>query len=149
MSWLSRNAPQIEAVAAAVTALVAIIAVVGVKFQFDAADNLQQVQSARDSYHAHLALATANPAFALPADGCTTLTSPDGGAYLAFVDHLLYSAEQMLSVGDGWEPTFLEQLAPHTDYICSQIGPTGETEATNRLLTQFRTAQCPATPTCG
>ncbi|SMX44384.1 hypothetical protein OCA8868_03135 [Octadecabacter ascidiaceicola] len=31
MSWLSRNAPQIEAVAATVTALVAIIAVVGVK----------------------------------------------------------------------------------------------------------------------
>ena len=75
-------------------------------------------------------------------DYSAILVSPDGGAYVAFIDHLLYSAEQMLEVSEGWEPTFLEQFAPHTDYVCSPIGPTGDTEATS-------TNQCPATSTCG
>lgn len=39
---------------ALVTAVVAIIAIVGVKIQLDAADNLEQAQSARDAYRARL-----------------------------------------------------------------------------------------------
>ncbi len=149
MSWLSRNAPQIEACAAVVTALVAVVAIVGVKIQLDAADDLQRAQSARDAYRAHLSLATSHGDLARPANACTLLAGPQGGAYIAFVDHLLYSAEQMLAVSEGWEPTFLDQLEPHIEYLCAADGPRGETEATIRLLTQFRTSECPDTPTCG
>ena len=148
MSWLSRNAPHIEAVAATVTAIVAIAAVIGVKIQLDAADDLQKAQSARDAYRAHLSLAVANPAFAQP-DVCRILAGPQAGSYAAFVDHLLYSAEQMLDASDGWDATFTDQLTPHSDYLCSNGGPIGETEDTIRLLTEFRAAECPATPTCG
>ncbi|MGB3317334.1 MAG: hypothetical protein WBB85_23365 [Albidovulum sp.] len=148
MSWLSRNAPAFEAVAATVTALVALAALVGVKIQLDEADRLQRLQSARDSYRAHLALAVEHPAFARPADACTLTASDKGAAYAAFVDHLLYSAEQMLAASDGWEETFLDQLAPHATYLCSAGGPVGETEETAEILTRFRDSACVAVPDC-
>jgi hypothetical protein len=100
MRWLSCHAPSVEAVAATVTALVAVAALIGVKFQLDEADRLQKAQSARE---AHLALAATLPQFAQPGDACQLIQSDQAGAYSAFVDHLLYSAEQMLEVSEGWE----------------------------------------------
>lgn len=148
MSWLSRNAPSVEAVAAAVTALVAVAALIGVKFQLDEADRLQKAQSAREAYRAHLALAATLPQFAQPADACQVMQSDQAGAYVSFVDHLLYSAEQMLEVSEGWEETFLTQLAVHGDYICAADGPTGETEDTIRLISRFKSLSCLSSPSC-
>ncbi len=148
MSWLSRHAQSIEAGAAVVTALVAGAALIGVKFQLDETDRLQKAQSARETYRAHLALAATLPAFAQPDDACQLIQSDRGGAYAAFVDHLLYSAEQMLEVSDGWEDTFLSQLDVHRDYVCSADGPIGETEDTLRLISRFNDLNCPSTPTC-
>ena len=148
MSWLSRHAPAIEAGAAVITAAVAVAALIGVKVQLDETDRLQKEQSAREAYRAHLAIAATLPAYARPQDGCALVQSDQGGAYVAFVDHLLYSAEQMLSVSEGWEPTFLDQLELHHDYICAASGPDGETEETARLLTAFKKSACGATPSC-
>ncbi|MGX9355363.1 hypothetical protein ACS3SW_09430 [Roseobacteraceae bacterium S113] len=148
MSWWGRHAESIEAAAAAVTALVAVAALVGVKLQLDANDALARAQSARDAYRAHLALAVAHPEYAAPLAGCDVMQTPQAGAYYAFVDHLLYSAEQMLEVGEGWESTYLELLAPHEAYLCSTDGPTGDTDVTARLLAQYRVTSCPATPAC-
>lgn len=148
MSWLSRHAPAIEAGAALITAAVAVAALIGVKFQLDETDRLQKEQSAREAYRAHLAIAATLPAFARPQDGCALIQSEQGGAYAAFVDHLLYSAEQMLSVSEGWEPTFLDQLDLHHDYFCASDGPIGETEETARLLNAFKNSACGAMPTC-
>lgn len=148
MTWLARNAPSIEAVAATVTALVAVAALIGVKFQLDEADRLQKAQSAREAYRAHLALAATLPQFAQPADACELIHSNQAGAYISFVDHLLYSAEQMLDVSEGWEETFLAQLTAHSDYICAEGGPTGETEDTARLISRFKGLSCPTVTTC-
>jgi len=148
MSWLSRNAEQIEAVAATVTALVAVAALVGVKLQIDEAERLQQDQSARDAYRAHLALAATLPQFNDPGATCGVLASDQAGAYVAFVDHLLYSAEQMLAVGEGWETTFLDELTTHQDYICAPFGPEADTEETQRLLQVFRQTTCIADVQC-
>lgn len=148
MSWLSRHAPAIEAAAAVITACVAVAALVGVKVQLDEADRLQQVQSARDAFRAHLVLAATTPQFARPANACTLMDSDQIGAYAAFVDHLLYSAEQMLAVTDGWEASFLLQLANHRDYICSASGPEGETDETARLLARFRQESCASAEVC-
>lgn len=148
MSWLKRHAPSIEAIAAAVTALVAVAALIGVKFQLDEADRLQKAQSAREAYRAHLALAATLPQFAQPEDACQLIQSDQAGAYTSFVDHLLYSAEQMLDVSEGWEETFLTQLEVHSDYICAADGPRGETEDTVRLISRFKSVSCPASITC-
>ena len=89
MSWFNRNAHAIEACAAMLTALVAVAALIGVKVQLDEADRLQREQSAREAYRAHLAMTATLPDFADPQDGCELLASPNGGSYVAFVDHLL------------------------------------------------------------
>lgn len=93
MSWLRRNAESIEAIAASITA--------------------------HEAYRGHLALATTQPAFAAPADSCTTLNSDQGGAYAAFVDHLVYSAELMLAADPSWDGIFIENLLPHAGYVCT------------------------------
>ena len=148
MSWFSRHAESIEAGAAMVTALVATAALIGVKLQLDAADRVQQSQSARDAYRSHLALAVTHPQYAEPPAMCDQLEAPDRAAYVAFVGHLMYSAEQMLRVESGWDTTFLEHLAPHTGYICSDDGPVGDTEETVRLLAQSRGLFCAEATPC-
>lgn len=148
MSWISRHAPALEALAAVVTALVAVAALIGVKIQLDEADRIQRAQSAREAYRAHLALAATLPQFAGPSDVCRVLESDQAGAYAAFVDHLLYSAEQMLPISEGWEATFLAALEPHRDYLCAADAPAGETDETARLLERFRQARCGGGPAC-
>ena len=98
MKWLSANASVVEAIAALITAAIAVLALVGVKYQLDAAEDLQRAQSARDAYRSHLVLAVNNPKLASPKDACSLSEGEDLAAYSAFVDHLLYSAEQMLEV---------------------------------------------------
>jgi len=41
------------------------------------------------------------PQFARPENSCALIASNQGGSYVAFVDHFLYYAEQMLVVGEG------------------------------------------------
>lgn len=148
MTWISRNAETVEAVSTMITAVVAIVALIGVKLQVDAADELQRIQSARDAYRAHLALAVSNPRYSQPEDVCPLLASGEARAYTAFVDHLLYAAEQMLAVGDGWDATFLDQLEPHRVYLCSEGAPVGETDEMSRLISGFVAEKCAATPGC-
>lgn len=148
MNWLSKHSTAIQTVSAALTALIALAALIGIKVQLDASDEIQRSQSAREAFRSHLALATGLPAFAAPADGCALLASDQGGAYIAFVDHLLYSAEQMLDVQDGWEETFKEELTPHAAYLCSADAPHVESDRLAGLLDRFRDTACTAQPIC-
>lgn len=148
MSWLVRHATAIQTISAALTALVAVAALIGIKVQLDASDQVQRAQSAREAFRSHLALATGLPAFAAPADGCGLLAADQGGAYVAFVDHLLYSAEQMLAVQDGWEASFMEELQPHAAYLCSPGAPQGDTDEMAALLGRFRQTACAGQPAC-
>ncbi|TRW96620.1 hypothetical protein FNJ84_11070 [Paracoccus sp. M683] len=149
MTWLARHAQSIQAGSAILTAIVALAALIGVKVQLDQADRVQREQSAREAYRAHLSLAASMPDFAQPQDACRLLVSGQGGAYVAFVDHLLYSAEQMLAISEGWQRSFLDELAVHRDYLCMAEGPAGETEEMHALLSQFRNTACPTDPICG
>lgn len=146
--WLERNGPAIQTASAALTALVAVAALIGIKVQLDASDAIQRSQSAREAFRSHLALATGLPAFAAPADGCALLASDQGGAYVAFVDHLLYSAEQMLDVQDGWEQSFMDELRPHVAYLCSAEAPRVDSDQLAGLLNRFRQGACAAQPAC-
>lgn len=146
MNRLAKHAPVIEAVAAVLTVVLALAALVGVKLQLDAADLTQQRQSARDAYRAHLALSIERPTLAAPADVCALAAGENGPAYSAFVDHLLYAAEQMLAVTDGWQPTFEQALVPHAPYLCSDLGAYDEPLAT--LLARFRTQVCTGVTPC-
>lgn len=142
MSWLSRHAGAIEACAASVTALVAVAALIGIKYQLDATDVSQRSQSARDAYRSHLALASAHPEFAKPMDACELSSGAKAGSYSAFVDHLLYSAEQMLAVEEGWKTTFSDALEPHAAYMCSKTVPDWSTPEMGLFLAEFEGAYC-------
>lgn len=148
MRWLLRNAPAVEATAAVATVIVAVAALIGVKFQLDAADAVQKAQSARDAYRSHLALGTSHPAYAAPADACELLSGPEAGAYSAFVDHLLYSAEQMLDVEPGWDTTFSDALEPHSTYVCGEDDLRGSTEKMRLFLSEFKNTHCDPSVQC-
>lgn len=148
MTWLQRNAPTLEAIAACVTALVAVAALIGVKYQLDETDRLQQTSAAREAYRGHLALAASTPAFADPADSCALLQSDDAGAYAAFVDHLMYSAELMLAVDTGWDAVFVENMRPHAGYICSAWLPFDSPLEINQMLINFTRDHCKPATTC-
>ena len=148
MNWLSKNAESIEALAAVVTALVAVAALVGIKYQLDAADDMQRAQSAREAYRSHLAMASTLPEFAKPQYICSLLESEKSVSYTSFVDHLLYSGEQMLEVADGWETTFLEALEPHNAYICDASNFSDNSVKLDALLDTFRAKQCSEVKTC-
>ena len=147
MRWFDKKAHVIEAVAALVTAFVAVAALIGVKVQLDATEDIQLSTTARDTYRSHLVLAIEHPEFAQPA-ACEVLESDNAVGYRSFVNHLLYSAELMLQVDDGWDPVFLSELAPHADYICSPSGPIGDTKQVADLLTQFRGLVCKDVTPC-
>ncbi len=148
MNWLSRNAASVEAVAASITAATAILAVAGVIVQLRAADTTSRAQSAREAYAAHLALAVSNPEFAAPADACTLAVSAKGAAYQAYLDHLLYAAEQMLAVEDGWDETFDAALAPHTAMLCNAGAAAGSAPDLLAVLAGFRAQTCPGITPC-
>lgn len=148
MNWLSRNAEAVEAAAAVATALVALAALFGVGFQLWAADELSREQSARDAYRSHLALAVSHPEFAQPKDSCALATGPNAGGYIAFVDHLLYSAEQKLGVAEGWDNTFLDALEPHANVLCTWRSTIDATPELETMLTRFRAEACASAPPC-
>lgn len=148
MNWLSRHAEPIEALAAVITALVAVAALIGIKYQLDAADDLQRAQSAREAYRAHLAMASTLPEFSKPQDTCSLLEGKKSISYTSFVDHLLYSGEQMLEVEEGWEITFLEALEPHKTYICNVKNFSDNSEKMDALLETFRAKQCSSVNIC-
>ena len=116
--WLTRNAPAIEAIAAMITAIVAIMALVGVVYQVQAADRQSRAQSARDIYREHLSLSVQNPDFAAPADAASLLAGPRAAAYGAYVEHLIYTAEQVMGSEAGWESVFFPLFERHAHYIC-------------------------------
>ena len=146
MSWLSRNADTIQAVAAVVTAVTAVMAVAGVLMQMQAADDTSRAQTAREAYAAHLMAAMANPDLAEPADTCAMMASPKGAAYAAYVDHLLYAAELMLEAEPDWDTTFAAAIAPHAAYLCPAMDAGAYGAQMKTMLSGFRTQTCADLP---
>jgi hypothetical protein len=148
MNWLTRHAQALNAVAALLTVVIALGALLAVKIQLDEADRLQRLQSARDAYRGHLALAISSPEFAQPEDACALMKGPKAGAYEAFVDHLLYSAEQMLDSEPHWEGTFNGLLAEHPELVCSMQDAGDDGSAMQQLISRFRQTHCNADLAC-
>jgi hypothetical protein len=91
-----------------------------------------------------------NPDLAAPEDGCALLASPRGPAYVAYVDHLFYTAEEAMALDPDWAPVFAEVFRQHTDYLCSaaQDGE-GFTVEVLAVVMGISARTCPATPPCG
>jgi hypothetical protein len=147
LDWFERNHKAISAISAGLTALLAFAALIGVKVQIDGAARIQQEQSARDIYREYLNLSVQKPEFAAP-DYCVISKTNQLAAYQAYVDYLLYTGEQVLSVDPDWEETIDASLKPHAAYLCeaeNEYYPDSDVEA---LVTKLRTAECAKVTPC-
>jgi hypothetical protein len=117
IGWFDKHGNAVQGIAAIATALIALSALIGIKVQIDAAAKTQQEQSARDIYREFLNLSISKPEFSEP-DYCAIKGGPQEAAYKNYVDYLLYTSEQMLSVSPEWEATLSEHLEAHEQYLC-------------------------------
>jgi hypothetical protein len=145
--WLKRHAVAIQALAALVTMAVAVAALVGVKVQLDASARLAREQSARDIYREYLNLSIAKPEFAQP-DYCGLVGTAQEPAYEAYVDYMLYTAEQAIEADAQWQPIFERNLANHRSYICAVEDWSDYRESIDSMVSRFRAHQCSAVPAC-
>ena len=117
-AWLARNAEALEAVGAIATAFAALTALVVIPYQVAQADRIQRDQTAREIYREFLNLTVQKPELA-NADFCA-LTVPDQiTAYSAYVEYLLYTAEQMVATSPDWRVPMAGYLKDHATYLCS------------------------------
>lgn len=116
--WLGSNHQSIQALAAILAGLLAVGTVIGVKWQIDASARLQKEQSARDIYREYLNISMSRPEFAAP-DYCKIAASPQYPAYETYVTYMMYTAEQVFALGDGWDAVMQAEIEPHAAYLCS------------------------------
>ena len=147
MSRLRQNAPVIEAFASLAMALVAAFALIGVKLQIDAQDRTAREQSAREIYREFLAITVANPDLAAP-DACMGLLGPDNPAYDAYLEYLLYTAEQTTGLDADWDPVIGRWLDNHASVLCAIEDWSGYTPEVEALIKRTRLNICATAPAC-
>lgn len=146
VGWFDRHTPVVQGVAAIITAMIALSALVGVKLQIDAAARNQQEQSARDIYREYLNLSISRPEFSEP-DYCAIKGSPQEAAYKNYVDYLLYTAEQMLSVSPEWESALSQHLGAHEEYLCSVSDWSSFPDTVEKMVSKLKIKACTKTVT--
>lgn len=116
--WMGRNAEPLQGLGALVTALAALAAIVIIPVQISAADRIQRDQTAREIYREFLNLTVQKPELA-EANFCALTDEKTRIAYGAYVEYLLYTAEQMIGSDEGWREPMAEYMADHMPYLCS------------------------------
>lgn len=116
--WLRRNADLLEAAGAIATAFAALAALVVIPWQIAQADRIQRDQTAREIYREFLNLTVHMPELAT-ANYCTPSDPNQIAAYSAYVDYLLYTADQMIETSPSWRGTMASYLGSHMAYLRS------------------------------
>lgn len=148
LGWFERHNKSVSAISALATAFLALAGLIGIKVQIDGAAKIQREQSARDIYREYLNLSVQKPEFAAP-DYCSLVKSHQLPAYEAYVDYLLYTGEQVISVDPEWRETVEEALVPHAAYLCDAENVTNHPDPdVNALVIKLRTAQCQKITIC-
>lgn len=117
--WLTRNAEALEAVGAIATAFAALTALIVIPYQVAQADRIQRDQTAREIYREFLNLTVQKPNLA-SADYCAMKDTNQITAYAAYVEYLLYTAEQMIDTSPEWRGPMASYLGDHMAYLCSE-----------------------------
>jgi hypothetical protein len=117
--WLTRNAQALGALGALATAFAALTALVVVPWQVAQADRIQRDQTAREIYREFLNLTVQKPDLA-NADYCALTDAGQSTAYAAYVEYLIYTAEQMIDASPDWRGPMASYLGDHMAYLCSE-----------------------------
>ena len=145
-NWLVRNAEPLQAIGALATAFAALIALIVIPYQSSVADRIQRDQTAREIYREFLNLTVQKPELAT-ADYCTLKDPQQITAYSAYVDYLLYTAEQMVDTSPDWRAPMAGYLGDHLTYLCST--EVWEVQADVRDLVAELGLSCATTVSCG
>ena len=116
--WLTRNSEALGAVGAIATAIAAVTAVIVIPYQVAQADRIQRDQTAREIYREFLNMTVQKPEVA-NADYCALKDQNQIVAYSAYVEYLLYTAEQMIDTSEEWRAPMANYLGEHKAYLCS------------------------------
>ncbi|WP_416915208.1 MAG: hypothetical protein ACMUJJ_14200 [Roseicyclus sp.] len=118
MAWFKRHAEAIGAIGTILMALSAFAAAILVPLQIAASDRTSREQAAREIYREFLNITIQRPELAA-SQSCPATDPLRQRAYQAYVDYLLYTAEQVLDLSpEDWRDTVAAQLAPHRAYLC-------------------------------
>lgn len=116
---LGRQSAAIQALGAIVMATAAIGALLVVPYQLAATDRTQREHAAREIYREFLNISIQRADLAR-SDYCTLAAPVERAAYEAYVEYLLYTAEQVMALGsDDWAPTIAAKLLPHRAWLCT------------------------------
>ncbi len=141
IGWFDKHANTVQGMTALATALIALSALIGVKVQIDSAAQNQKEQSARDIYREFLTLSISKPEFTEP-DYCAIKASPEEAAYKSYVDYLLYTSEQILSVSRDWEGALSDHLEAHDQYLCSISDWSNYPDTVSTMVKRVKTKIC-------
>lgn len=115
--WLRRNTEPLAALGGIATAFAALSALVIIPYQVGQADLIQRDQTAREIYREFLNLTVQKPELAR-ADYCSLKDTAQITAYGAYVEYLLYTAEQMIETTPDWRAPMAGYLSDHMKYLC-------------------------------
>ena len=125
--WLTRNSDALGAVGAIATAFAALTALVVIPYQVAQADRIQRDQTAREIYREFLNLTVQKPELAT-ARYCEISDDRLATAYSAYVEYLIYTAEQMIDTSEAWRRPMANYLEQHKSYLCSDAMREGDPE---------------------
>lgn len=145
LDWLNRNG---QGLAALGSALAVLAAVMGVLWQVRATEEAQRAQSARDIYREFIALTINKPELAAT-EWSQALPAERRTAYAAYVEYMLYTAEQVIAADPEWTGPMRGWLEDHTAYLCSLPDFAGYTAAVEALALEVRAGACPGSLSSG
>lgn len=116
-NWLRRNTEPLAALGGIATAFAALSALVIIPYQISQTDLIQRDQTAREIYREFLNLTVQKPELA-QADYCSLKDTAQITAYGAYVEYLLYTAEQMIETSPDWRAPMASYLGEHMEYLC-------------------------------
>jgi hypothetical protein len=147
LDWLRRNSAALEALGGIATAFAALTALVVIPYQIAQADRIQRDQTAREIYREFLNLTVQKPDLA-NADYCALTDEGQKTAYAAYVEYLIYTAEQMIDTSPDWRAPMASYLGDHMAYLCSQSVWDAQSADIKDLIAELALT-CSAESRCG
>ena len=119
LAWLNRHSAALEALGGIATAFATLTALIVIPYQVGQSDRIQRDQTAREIYREFLNLTVQKPELA-NADYCALQDVNQTTAYAAYVEYLLYTAEQMIDTSPEWRGPMASYLEDHMPYLCTE-----------------------------
>ncbi len=146
-NWLRKNSEPLEGLAAAITAVAALTALIVIPWQIRAADDITRAQTAREIYREFVGLTVQKPELA-NANFCTIKDDNTRTAYAAYMEYMLYTAEQVMDTEPGdWRGPMTGYLEDHMPFLCAFPDWDTHAESVTGIITELR-ADCAEVPSC-